>query len=188
MGYACPVCETPQADGRHLANHIAFTAMIHGDDHEAWLTEHTPGWEEKGEHELAKRVVESATEVEFPPGPEAASEHEGSGSHDHSEHEHDDGHSHDHGGGRNDRADRRPEAGSSAVAIGTDVGSGGENDRDVAAVVAEARELTRRMRDRSDSAEDNEERAPNQGDEPDREEDETEADVEDGNQSDGRKE
>ena len=40
MGYACPVCEIPHQDATHLANHLAFTAMTHGDDHEAWLDDH----------------------------------------------------------------------------------------------------------------------------------------------------
>ena len=66
MGYACPVCETPQSDARHLANHLAFTAMLGNDDHETWLDEHAPDWERAGESELAERVVEHADEVEFP--------------------------------------------------------------------------------------------------------------------------
>jgi hypothetical protein len=37
MGYACPVCETPQQDAAHLADHLAFTAIVHTDDHESWL-------------------------------------------------------------------------------------------------------------------------------------------------------
>ena len=65
MGYACPVCETPQADARHLANHLAFTAMIHGDDHEAWLDDHLPDWEGAGETELAERVTAFAEETEY---------------------------------------------------------------------------------------------------------------------------
>ncbi|NHN61146.1 MULTISPECIES: DUF5810 domain-containing protein [Halorussus] len=66
MGYACPVCETPQSDAEHLANHLAFTAMLGDDDHEAWLDDHAPGWREQGEHELASRVEERAKEVGFP--------------------------------------------------------------------------------------------------------------------------
>jgi hypothetical protein len=66
MGYACPVCETPQADAKHLANHLAFTAMVRGGDHGAWLDEHLPGWEEAGEAELADRVVAFADEEEYP--------------------------------------------------------------------------------------------------------------------------
>jgi len=65
MGYACPVCETPQRDAEHLANHLAFTAMLHGDAHEAWLDEHAPGWEAEGVAELAPVVVEYADETEY---------------------------------------------------------------------------------------------------------------------------
>lgn len=66
MGYACPVCETPQSDAEHLANHLAFTAMLGDDDHEAWLDDHAPGWDDDGEAELADRVEEYAAEVGFP--------------------------------------------------------------------------------------------------------------------------
>jgi hypothetical protein len=65
MGYECPVCGTPQADARHLANHLAFTAVLGREDHEAWLDEHAPGWSEAGEAELAPRVAEHAPETEF---------------------------------------------------------------------------------------------------------------------------
>jgi hypothetical protein len=63
MGYACPVCETPQSDAEHLANHLAFTAMLHGDAHEAWLDDHAPDWAEAGVDELAPVVVEYADDV-----------------------------------------------------------------------------------------------------------------------------
>jgi hypothetical protein len=66
MGYACPVCETPQADARHLANHLAFTAMVRGGDHEEWLDEHLPEWNEAGEAELAERVTAFAEEEDYP--------------------------------------------------------------------------------------------------------------------------
>ena len=66
MGYACPVCETPQSDAEHLANHLAFTAMLGDDDHEAWLDDHAPNWDEAGEAELAARVEEYGKEVGFP--------------------------------------------------------------------------------------------------------------------------
>lgn len=66
MGYACPVCGDPQADTGHLANHLAFTAILGGEDHERWLDEHAPGWSEEGKAELAERVVEYAEEMEFP--------------------------------------------------------------------------------------------------------------------------
>jgi hypothetical protein len=66
MGYACPVCDDPQADATHLANHLAFTALTGGDDHEAWLDEHVPAWGQHGETELAAEVVDHADEREFP--------------------------------------------------------------------------------------------------------------------------
>lgn len=64
MGYACPVCERPQADGEHLANHLAFAAMLHGDAHEAWLDERVPGWADRKPDELAAAVVEHAEETD----------------------------------------------------------------------------------------------------------------------------
>ena len=63
MGYACPVCETPQADGEHLANHLAFTAMLHGGPHEEWLTAHVPDWTNRDPGGLAAAVVGHAEEV-----------------------------------------------------------------------------------------------------------------------------
>ncbi|WP_433625601.1 DUF5810 domain-containing protein [Halomicrococcus sp. NG-SE-24] len=66
MGYACPVCETPQSDGEHLANHLAFTAMLGDDEHAAWLDEHAPGWEEQGPDELAPTITDRVAETEFP--------------------------------------------------------------------------------------------------------------------------
>jgi hypothetical protein len=66
MGYECPVCSTPQADARHLANHMAIVAMMGREEHAAWLDEHAPGWADAGEAELAPRVAEHATEKEFP--------------------------------------------------------------------------------------------------------------------------
>lgn len=66
MGYACPVCTDPQADATHLANHLAFTALTGGEDHEMWLDDHVPEWGQLGETELAERVVDNAEEREFP--------------------------------------------------------------------------------------------------------------------------
>jgi len=79
MGYACPVCGDPQADATHLANHLAFTALTGGDDHEAWLDDHVPGWGQLGETELAERVVDHAEQREFP----QVFEESGTGDHDH---------------------------------------------------------------------------------------------------------
>lgn len=65
MGYACPVCEAPQQDGEHLANHLAFTAMLRDDEHREWLDEHAPGWNEDSPDKLADRVTDHAAEAEF---------------------------------------------------------------------------------------------------------------------------
>lgn len=65
MGYACPVCSTPQADAEHLANHLAFTAMLGREDHESWLDEHAPGWSEQDPDTLGPRVAEHAAETEY---------------------------------------------------------------------------------------------------------------------------
>lgn len=66
MGYRCPVCEDPQADAGHLANHLALTAILGDGAHEQWLETNAPGWESSSEAELAPRVADKATEVEFP--------------------------------------------------------------------------------------------------------------------------
>lgn len=66
MGYSCPVCSDPQADGVHLANHLAITALTRGGDHEQYLEESVPGWQELSEEELAEELVETATEADYP--------------------------------------------------------------------------------------------------------------------------
>jgi hypothetical protein len=120
MGYACPVCDDPQADDVHLANHLAFTAMTGGDDHEAWLDERVPDWGQLGEAELSTEVVEYAEETEFPQVFEDTVDRSG------------DGHSHDHGHGDLPQgADRHR-------------GSNALSDHD-SEVLAEARDLTREM-------------------------------------------
>lgn len=65
MSYACPVCEDPQADGEHLANHLAFSALLGRADHESWLDEHAPGWDDNSPTELAERVTPHVEEVEY---------------------------------------------------------------------------------------------------------------------------
>lgn len=130
MGYACPVCETPQTDARHLANHLAFTALLGNDDHESWLDEHTPGWEQSGEDELAKRVVEHASKVEFPQVFEDTT-----------------GHNHDHDGSRpGERFDEEPRS------RGPAVGQRSELDAETRAAIEEAREMTRQARSDADES------------------------------------
>lgn len=65
MGYACPVCEIPQQDETHLANHLAFAAMLGREDHEEWLDEHVPEWGEMGPGTLGERTATFAPEAEF---------------------------------------------------------------------------------------------------------------------------
>lgn len=83
MGYECPVCGIPQADGGHLANHVAFTALVHEDDHEAWLDETVPEWSEMGEAGLAEALTELAAEAEFPQVFEDTTARDGHHDHDH---------------------------------------------------------------------------------------------------------
>ena len=115
MGYECPVCTDPQADAGHLANHLAFTAMTSGGDHEAWLDERVPGWDQLGEAELAAEVTDHAEEAEFPQVFEESGVEE-------------QGHSHDH--------DLPP---------GADQPEGRDLSDDDAEVLAEARDLTKAM-------------------------------------------
>ncbi|MDH5020479.1 DUF5810 domain-containing protein [Halobacterium rubrum] len=70
MGYECPVCGVEEADGEHLANHVAFTALVRGGDHEAWLDEHVPDWAERDPDSLAPEVTEHATETDSEPATE----------------------------------------------------------------------------------------------------------------------
>lgn len=159
MGYACPVCSDPQADGGHLANHLAFTAMLGDDAHESWLDDHAPDWGEMGEADLAAVVVDEVEETEFPQvfedtvgGLEDGSSNdlaERSGAlFDDEEALFDEGHDHAHGHGhQHGQGGRSPEG-----AEGTDA--------DTEAILEEAREMTREMleaeeteEDRSDDAE-----------------------------------
>jgi len=64
MGYECPVCGVEEADGEHLANHLAFTALVRGGDHESWLEETVPDWEDRDPESLAPEVTPHATETE----------------------------------------------------------------------------------------------------------------------------
>ena len=65
MGYTCPICEIPQQDETHLANHLAFAAMLGNGDHEEWLDEYVPEWEGIGPERLGERVSTFASEAEF---------------------------------------------------------------------------------------------------------------------------
>ncbi|MBB6647104.1 DUF5810 domain-containing protein [Halobellus ruber] len=127
MGFACPVCEIPHQDATHLANHLAFTAMTHGDDHEAWLDDHVPEWAGYGEAELAAAVEDLAPEAEYEQVFEDTVRARGGVGGDH-------GHAHSHDGSP---AGIDPGA---AAATGR-----GDLDEAARAVLEEARELTAEM-------------------------------------------
>jgi hypothetical protein len=127
MGYACPVCEDPQADGEHLANHLAFTAMLRGDDHEQWLDDHVADWADMDPPELAAAVVDHATDREYP---QVFEDTTGDG--------HSQNHDHDHAGRGPEDHDSLP-GGVDAQVPDAD---GVPED-----VLSEARELTRERRE-----------------------------------------
>ena len=139
MGYACPVCADPQADAGHLANHLAFTAMLGDEAHEEWLEEHAPGWESMGESDLAEVVRDVAEETEFPQVFEDTAGGLSESDEDHQkrsgalfEENHGHGHEHDHEHGHGD-------------APGGHRGGGPPLDEEAEAALQEAREMTRRM-------------------------------------------
>jgi len=123
MGYACPVCSTPQADERHLADHLAVTAMVHGDDHEAWLDEHVDDWSSMGPGELGPVVAEHATETAY----ETVFEDTTDGG----------PHPHDHRGVSGDHLAREGHRGP---------GGRGDLTDEQREILEEAREMTREMR------------------------------------------
>lgn len=146
MGYACPVCGHPQSDARHLANHLAFTALARGGDHERWLDDHVPDWESMDERSLGERVTEHADETEYPQVFEDTTAGSGHGA----GHAHDGGTSGhdgpDHGTGRHDAGRERKD---SALDDARKRAEGAFSD-DADEVLERARELTRRRRENAD--------------------------------------
>ncbi|ELZ89189.1 DUF5810 domain-containing protein [Haloferax sulfurifontis] len=128
MGYACPVCDAPQRDETHLANHLALQAIVHGDDHETWLDEHAPEWADLNADSLGPLVSDLAEEREFDEVFEDTVDRTGGHSHGHAH-----GQEHDH-----DIPDREPQP------FG---GAGGSQSLsgDAAQIFEEARSLTREM-------------------------------------------
>jgi hypothetical protein len=133
MGYRCPVCGSPQQDDEHLANHLAMTAMLHGEDHEAWLDDHVEEWGEHTPPELAAEVVDGAEEVDYDEATAERAETEiptGDGEHDHD---------HDH-----DASGSYP---TEEIADPAEVPDSGFIDEAAEEAVAEAREMTRKRRE-----------------------------------------
>ena len=134
MGHACPVCGTPQADARHLADHLAFTAMLGDADHEAYLDEHVPDWAERDPESLGAALAEDAPEAEFPQVFAASGDAAGHEDHEHGGHHH--GEQPTEGG---------TESGGRPPAEIPDP----DLDEDAREVLQEAREMTARMRGES---------------------------------------
>jgi hypothetical protein len=147
MGYACPVCGDPQADAIHLANHLAFTALLRGGDHEAWLDEHVPEWEDHGESWLAERVVEGADDEEFPQVFVDTTGQTDDHAHDHADHDH----AHDHGHGREaGHTNPSEHTGPTDAAVEDAMSQLEGDDGDLSEIIDEARELTRKRREGND--------------------------------------
>ena len=142
MGYACPVCDVPQRDGEHLANHLAFTAMLHGDAHESWLDDNAAGWREQGPAELAPRVVDHADSDDYDEVFEDTAD-AGRPDVDARGHGHGRGHRHGHG----PASDHGAAGGGETPAGGGATRGPAAADEETARVLEEARELTERMRE-----------------------------------------
>lgn len=131
MGYLCPVCAEPFGDAAACANHLAVTAILHGEDHDAWLADAVDeraeaavdDWESVPRVELAEIVADRAEET--------------------TDHDHPGEHSHTH---PVDGSHEGPTQGGPAI-----IESKAETaqlDADARAILEEARELTERMQQR----------------------------------------
>ncbi|WP_254831929.1 DUF5810 domain-containing protein [Haloglomus salinum] len=153
-GYACPVCDDPQADIGHLANHLAFTAILRNEAHADWLDEHVPAWNEYDEAALSSALADHTDrleECEYPQVFEDTTGEDGTapGRDDPGERSgalFDDGHAHDHGQQHGQQHGHGP----SGVPEGVETASvpGGElDDEEREAILEEAREMTRELRE-----------------------------------------
>jgi hypothetical protein len=138
MGYACPVCGDPQSDAIHLANHLAFTALVRGGDHEDWLDDHVPEWESMNEETLGDRLTDEADEADYPQVFEDTTDQ----GHGHADHDHVDGH--DSGHATQDISD--------AMLANAEQQLADEDLDNPEDVMAEARELTRKRRERDEES------------------------------------
>jgi hypothetical protein len=131
MAYRCPVCDTPQVDAEHLANHLAFTAVLRGEAHETWLDDHVPDWGDQNPESLAPTVAEAVPESDVPEFDDA-----------------NDGH--DQGARLEDElakqgSHRGPGATGANDSSGAHAGGRGDLTEDATDVLREARELTEQM-------------------------------------------
>lgn len=131
MAYRCPVCEDPQADAEHLANHLAFTAVIRGGDHESWLDDHVPDWGDDDPEALAARLrdLDAVESVEHPIDEVQTADHA------------------PHGTETNAHTPRRPGAGQNAHGSDSLGGETHDLDDEAREILARARELTRQIED-----------------------------------------
>ncbi|MFD1587906.1 DUF5810 domain-containing protein [Halorientalis brevis] len=153
MGYACPVCDDPQADAEHLANHLAFTAMLGDADHEAWLDEHAPDWSERDADALSAIVTEHAEEKEYPQVFEDTVDRRSTSSRTQSG----DATDHDHEHGRDPAHERSGALFDDEPQFAADAREraqgGRELDADAERILEDAREMTERMLEDADEAE-----------------------------------
>ena len=119
MSYLCPVCAAPFGGGEPLADHLAVSAILHGDDHEVWLDETVDDWDALPRAELGERVVDHA---------ETTDDHEHVGDHSH--------HDPEPASGLPNGIDSEASAHNAADST---------LDADAQAIIEEARELTREM-------------------------------------------
>jgi hypothetical protein len=120
------VCEDPQVDATHLADHLAITASLRGGEHEAWLDEHAPDWGDRDAETLGPIVAEHAEPVDL----DLADADETQPRHD---------------------TPGRPDQGAARPDHGRRTQSDRLSDRD-RAILEEAREMTRRMLAEEDEA------------------------------------
>ncbi|WP_136716726.1 DUF5810 domain-containing protein [Halorientalis salina] len=158
MGYACPVCGDPQSDAEHLANHLAFTAMLGNADHEAWLDEHAPDWQESDADALADTVSDLAEDAEFPQVFEDTVDRRETGGGARSSDATGD-HDHDHDHGRDPASERSGALFDDEPQFAADARDRAERDRELddqaERILQEAQQMTERMLD--DDADDGDE-------------------------------
>jgi len=136
MAYLCPVCEEPFADSQGCTNHLAVAAVLHGGDHESWLTEtveaaageSADSWESIRRADLAELVADRA---------EKTADHEHPADHNHPG-------AHTHPPDHMQQPDQTPADPLDQTAI-TEPAGIERLDADGQAILREARELTKQM-------------------------------------------